>query len=305
MNSAGETVKFAYLGMGIMGAAMASHLVGAGFAVNIWNRTKGKAESIALVRQGAFGADTLQAAVQDADIVFSCLGDEKDVASVLIGEAGVSSWLKKGTVVVDFSTIGPATAKEIAADFSKSQAGCHFLDAPVTGGDVGAKNGTLTIMVGGDAQAFEKVRPYLLHMGKTIVHCGPSGSGQALKLANQVLCAVNLVAVVEALNLAQTLGLDPALVVDSLGNGAGGSWSLNNLGPRILRGDFAPGFSIKHMLKDLRLVDESLPGRHLLDDLAGTNLAVDLFNKVVAAHPQDGLDMGTQAMQLAYSGDSA
>lgn len=303
MNSVGQTFKLAYLGMGIMGAAMASHLVGAGYAVNIWNRTKGKAESIAVVKQGAFGADTLQAAVEDADIVFSCLGDEKDVASVLTGAAGVSRWVKKGTIVVDFSTIGPATAQQIAADFSKI--GCHFLDAPVTGGDIGAKNGTLTIMVGGDAQAFEDVRPYLMHMGKTLVHCGASGNGQALKLANQVLCAVNLVAVVEALDLARTLGLDPALVVDSLGNGAGGSWSLNNLGPRILRNDFAPGFSIRHMLKDLRLVDESLPGRHLLKELAGTNLAVDLFNKVVADHPEDGLEMGTQAMHLAYGGDSA
>lgn len=303
MNSVGQTFKLAYLGMGIMGAAMASHLVGAGYAVNIWNRTKGKAESIAVVKQGAFGADTLQAAVEDADIVFSCLGDEKDVASVLTGAAGVSSWVKKGTIIVDFSTIGPATAQQIALAFSKI--GCHFLDAPVTGGDIGAKNGTLTIMVGGDAQAFADVRPYLMHMGKTLVHCGPSGSGQALKLANQVLCAVNLVAVVEALELARSLGLDPALVVDSLGNGAGGSWSLNNLGPRILQNDFAPGFSIRHMLKDLRLVDESLPGRHLLKELAGTNLAVDLFNKVVAAHPEDGLEMGTQAMHLAYGGDSA
>lgn len=298
--------KVAYLGMGIMGAAMAHNLLKAGHAVTVYNRTKTRPALAELAQSGASVADSLAQCVKDADIVFSCLGDEHDVASVLTGTGGVIEHLAKGAIVVDFSTIGPDMAIKISSDFARC--GIEFLDAPVTGGDVGARLGTLTIMVGGDKTAFEQVQPLLSAMGKTIVHCGKSGSGQALKLCNQVLCAVNLIAVVEAFDLAQKLGLAPALVVDALGSGAGGSWALNTLGPRILKEDFAPGFSIQHMLKDLRLVKESLgavQAQNATDgagDLAGTELAVTLFNKVLAIRGSEGLQMGTQAMQLAFKG---
>lgn len=301
-----QTQKVAYLGMGIMGAAMAHNLLKAGHAVTVYNRTKTRPALAALAQSGASVADSLSQCVKDADIVFSCLGDEHDVASVLTGPDGVIEHLARGAIVVDFSTIGPDMATKIGADFAKR--GVEFLDAPVTGGDVGARLGTLTIMVGGDKTAFDHVQPLLSAMGKTIVHCGKSGSGQALKLCNQVLCAVNLIAVVEAFDLAQKLGLAPALVVDALGSGAGGSWALNTLGPRILKEDFAPGFSIQHMLKDLRLVKESLcavQAQNATDgagELAGTELAVTLFNKVLAIRGSEGLQMGTQAMQLAFKG---
>lgn len=297
--------KIAYLGMGIMGAAMAHNLLKAGYSVTVYNRTRTRPALVELEQNGAKVADSLADCVRDADIVFSCLGDEHDVAEVLIGSGGVIEHVRSA-IVVDFSTIGPAMAIKIASAFE--QAGLKFLDAPVTGGDVGARLGTLTIMVGGDKTAFDKIQPVLSAMGKTIVHCGQSGSGQALKLCNQVLCAVNLIAVVESFDLAKKLGLSPALVVDALGSGAGGSWALNTLGPRILKEDFAPGFSIQHMLKDLRLVKESLSeiqaqnGNAGQSDLAGTELAVSLFNKVLAIKGEEGSQMGTQAMQLAFKG---
>ena len=285
----------AFLGMGIMGAAMASHLAAAGHTLRVWNRTAGKTG--ALEALGALTASSLSEAVSASSLIFTCLGDEKDVESVLLGEDGVLEHLPAGSVVVDFSTIGPETARRLSERFQA--AGSCFLDAPVTGGDVGARNGTLTIMVGGEATAFERVRPFLDLMGKTLVHCGASGSGQALKLCNQVLCSVNLVALLEAMTLARRLGLSESLVVESLGNGAGGSWALSNLGPRILKRDFAPGFSIRHMLKDLRLVGESL-NEEGLALLGGTQWSVQRFNQVVNERGGEALDLGTQAMYLAY-----
>lgn len=293
--SSRTTEALAFLGMGIMGAAMASHLASAGHSLRVWNRSAGKTG--ALEALGATACADLGEAVSSSSLIFTCLGDEKDVESVLLGANGVLEHLPAGSVVVDFSTIGPETARRLAERFQA--AGSCFLDAPVTGGDVGARNGTLTIMVGGDAIAFERVRPYLSLMGKTLVHCGASGSGQALKLCNQVLCSVNLVALSEAMTLARRLGLDESLVVEALGNGAGGSWALSNLGPRILKRDFAPGFSIRHMLKDLRLVGESL-NEGGFGVLGGTQWSVQRFNQVVEEGGAAALDLGTQAMYLAY-----
>ncbi len=233
-------------------------------------------------------------------MVFTCLGDIEDVEQVLLGPSGVSECALPGAIIADFSTIGPEAAIRIFNSLKVKN--LHFLDAPVTGGDVGARNATLTIMVGGDEEPFLKALPVFEKVGKTIKRCGPSGSGQALKLCNQILCAVNMISVCEAFHLAKQLGVDENLVVDVLSAGAGGSWALTNLGPRIVKSDFAPGFALKHMLKDLRLVFENLDGES--DVLPGTKLAQALFKQVGESdgNGTGGADgaRGTQAMSLAY-----
>ncbi len=299
------TKRISFLGMGIMGAAMAANLAPClardGGRLKVWNRSSGS-PGVAIAK--AAGAEVfahLKDCLAGSDIVFSCLGDERDVESVLTGPGGVSELAAPGCLVVDFSTIGPKAARLI--EKSLARANMKFLDAPVTGGDIGAKQGTLTIMVGGDFAAFEQVEPYLETMGKTIRHCGKSGNGQALKLANQTLCALNLIGVCEAISMAEELGLDKALVVDVLENGAGGSWSLTNLGRRILANDLSPGFATNHMLKDLRLAFENLDpaGR-----LPGTRLAFELFEEAMVAAGKDSKierpsqELGTQAMIKAY-----
>ena len=295
-----EGVKIAYLGLGLMGEAMAVNLARAGLNVVGWNRTPGKSGEVALLTAGGKVERSLKNAVSGAGVVFTCLGDIEDVEQVLLKAGGVIECAAPGTVIADFSTIGPEAAKRIFASLNSK--GMHFLDAPVTGGDVGARNATLTIMVGGDEEPFQKAFPYLEKVGKTIKRCGPSGSGQALKLCNQILCAVNMISVCEAFHLAKQLGVDENLVVDVLSAGAGGSWALTNLGPRIIKSDFAPGFALKHMLKDLRLVFENLDGES--DELPGTKLARELF-KQVGENDEDGGGgangaRGTQAMSLAY-----
>lgn len=294
------TKSVSFLGMGIMGAAMAANLAPAvassGGRLKVWNRSTGRAGIELAKAAGAENFAHLKDCLAGSEIVFSCLGDERDVGLVLTGPGGVSEFAAPGCVVVDFSTIGPKAARSIAK--SLASADMQFLDAPVTGGDSGAKQGTLTIMVGGDLAAFQALVPYLETMGKTIRHCGKSGNGQALKLANQTLCALNLIGVCEAISMAEELGLDKKLVVDVLENGAGGSWSLSNLGRRILSDDMAPGFATNHMLKDLRLAFENLDsaGR-----LPGTRLAFELFEEAMATVGKEASqELGTQAMIKAY-----
>lgn len=291
--------KIAYLGLGLMGQAMAVNLARAGLHVVGWNRTPGRPGQTALLQAGGKVESALADAVAGAAVIFTCLGDIADVEEVLTKPGGVCDFAAPGSVIADFSTIGPDAARRIYA--SLKQKGIYFLDAPVTGGDVGARNGTLTIMVGGDESAFDAALPAFEKMGKNIKHCGPSGSGQALKLCNQILCAVNMISVCEALQLAKRLGVDENFVVDVLSSGAGGSWALTNLGPRILKDDLAPGFALKHMLKDLRLVFENIDGHS--DLLPGTKLAQDLFKKVAECQDENGGAggaRGTQAMSLAY-----
>ena len=293
-------MKIAYLGLGLMGQAMAVNLAKAGLDVVGWNRTPGKAGEKALLDAGGKVAKSLESAVSGADVILTCLGDIADVEQVLIGQGGVAEFAPSGAVIADFSTIGPEAAKRIHGALKAR--GMYFLDAPVTGGDVGARNATLTIMVGGDEEHFQTALFAFEKMGKNIKHCGPSGSGQALKLCNQILCAVNMISVCEAFQLAERLGVDESLVVDVLSSGAGGSWALTNLGPRIIKEDFEPGFALKHMLKDLRLVFENIDGQS--DLLPGTKLAQDLFRKVgEPGFPSSGSAngaRGTQAMRLAY-----
>ncbi len=284
----------AFLGLGTMGSPMAANLARADFDVRGWNRTPERPAVIAARDSGVRVTPTIEQAVAGAGIVATCVSDVGDVEEVLFGDGGVAAAAAPGTLVIDFSTIGPVAAREFGARLVRS--GLRFLDAPVTGGDVGAHAGTLTIMVGGDADDFASAGPVLAAVGKVAKHCGPSGAGQAVKLCNQVLGALHMVALTEALVLARMQGVDPALVVDVCSSGAAGSWALTNLGPRVLASDFAPGFMVKHLVKDLRLVLATPPGAGL-DELRGTILARSLLEKVAAL---GGAELGTQSLILAY-----
>jgi len=232
---------------------MAGHLIAAGNALVVNTRTKSRAQD--LLSRGATWADSPAAAARDADVVFVCVPDTPDVQAVLLGENGVVHGAKSGAIVVDHSTISPAATREMAAKLRERNV--TLLDAPISGGDVGAKNATLAIMVGGDAGAFAKVEPLFRLMGKTITHCGDSGTGQLTKLVNQILVTVTNLATCEALTFAKKNGLDLAKTITALAGGAAGSWQWSNLGPRMIKGDFAPGFMIDLQLKDLRLVLEA------------------------------------------------
>lgn len=278
-----------------MGGSMAANIARSGQHVSAWNRTAGKESAKRAEEAGARIAATAAEAVRDADVVILCLSDVDDLHEMLFGKEGIQNALKPGAIVVDMSTTGPDAARQ--AYEKLAERGVKFLDAPVSGGDIGARNGTLTIMVGGDADAFERAKPIFEAMGKNIRHCGPAGAGQAVKLCNQVLCAVNMVAVCEAFELADEMGIDKNLVVEVCGTGAAGSWALSNLGPRILRDEMGPGFMIWHMLKDLRLVSDTADGGG--EKLRGTALARELFKKVEDSREEGG-KLGTHAMMLAY-----
>lgn len=276
-----------FLGLGVMGAAMARRLVQAGHPVTVYNRTA--ARCAPLVAAGARAAATPREAARGCAVVISVVTDSPDVEEVLLGPEGAARGAAPGTLFVDMSTIAPEAARRIGAVLVGE--GMHFLDAPVTGGDVGAREGTLSILVGGDAAWLERARPVLAVMGKRITHCGGPGAGQTVKACNQILCALNMVGVVEALHLARLGGLDERVVLEALAPGAGGSWAFEKLGPRIAAGDFAPGFMVKLIQKDLRIVQE-LAGAVGLP-LDGTALAQRLFADN-QAHGEG--DLGTQAM---------
>jgi 3-hydroxyisobutyrate dehydrogenase len=281
-----------FLGLGIMGAAMARRLVEAGHRVAVWNRTPSKCAPLAAL--GARIATTPRDAATGAELVISIVNDSPDVEAVLLGADGAAHGAAAGTLVVDMSTIDPAAARRIGAALRAK--GIAFLDAPVTGGDVGAREGTLSILVGGEAADLERAREVLSAMGKRITHCGPAGAGQTMKAANQVLCAVTLLGVVEALHFAGRNGLEPAVLLEALGAGAGGSWTLSNYGPRIVRGDFNPGFKVKLLLKDLRIVREAAAKAGV--PLDGTELARRLLDDVAAS---GGAELGTHSMYQALA----
>jgi len=283
----------AFLGMGIMGRSMARNLAQSHKNVRIWNRTKHDWLKSHATETGAHLANTISDATASAEIIFTCFTGPDDVKSVLFSEGGVASTAPKQAVIVDCSTIGPIAARAIGKELDEH--GLNFMDAPVTGGDVGARNGTLTFMVGGSEENFKRCLPFLTAMGKTVKLCGPIGAGQSVKLCNQILCAVNLVAVCEAFDLARKLEIDPALVIDVCGGGAGGSWALSNLGPKIVSEDYAPGFMVKDMLKDLGFVKTLAP------ELPGLTLAIERFEHSKALVGKDADRLGTQVMAEAYA----
>lgn len=287
-------LSVAFLGLGTMGSPMAANLARAGLAVRGWNRTPERPLAAEAAQAGVAVHDTLAGAVRDADIVALCVGDVGDVEQVLLGETGVADSARPGALVLDFSTIGPVAARDFHDRLAAR--GLRFVDAPVTGGDVGARAGTLTIMAGGSEADVDEAAPVFSAVGRIVKHCGGPGSGQAVKLCNQVLAGLHMVALTEALALARLQGIDPSLVVDVCSTGAAGSWALANLGPRVVARDFAPGFMVKHLVKDLRLV-LATPDGEGLDELRGTVLAKGLLEKVAAL---GGAELGTQAMTLAY-----
>jgi 3-hydroxyisobutyrate dehydrogenase len=242
--------RVGFIGLGIMGFAMAKRLVEAGHQVTVWNRTSSKAEP--LVKLGAKAAPTPKDCAKGVEVVISIVTDAPDVEEVLLGKDGAVHGAKAPTIFVDMSTIAPDAARKVG--LAVGERGLSFLDAPVTGGDVGAREGTLSILVGGEKDDLEKVREIFNVLGKRITHCGPQGAGQTVKACNQILCALNMVGICEALHLAQRSGIEPSLVVEALTPGAGGSWALDKLGSRIAKGDFDPGFMVDLIQKDLRIV---------------------------------------------------
>ena len=288
--------KHAFLGMGIMGASMAANLGRSALKTNIWNRTNPSPGIQIAKRAGCNVVKSIEEAVNSVDFIFTCVSDAPDVEKVLFSSGGVVENAKKGALIIDFSTIGSKAAKSFGHRLK--QIGLRFLDAPVSGGDIGAKNGSLTIMAGGTDKDFSDSLPILKVLGENIHHCGPVGSGQAVKLVNQILCGIHMVALSEAMRLAEIQEIDPNLIVEICSTGAAGSWALSNLGPKMIQSDYSAGFKVKDMLKDLRLVHEELLDREILP---GVNLAQKLFELVITTFPQDqGGLMGTQSMVLAY-----
>src|SRR5271168_5520022 len=273
-------MEIGWIGTGIMGAPMARRLIGGGNRVRVFNRSAEKAR--ALAADGATVAADAAACAAGAEMVFIMVPDTPDVEATL---AKIEAVLKPGQIVIDMSTVAPAAERAIAARLKAK--GVDYLDAPVSGGDVGAREGTLAIMVGGEAAAFERARPLFELMGKRVTHMGAPGAGQMTKLANQIAVAVTLEAAAEALLFARQSGLDPAKVLEAIGAGAAGSWQLNNLGPKIVAGDYKPGFFIELMRKDLRLVTEAARGNRLA--LPGLALVTSMFNTASAlGHDRDG-----------------
>ncbi|RME71594.1 MAG: NAD(P)-dependent oxidoreductase [Verrucomicrobia bacterium] len=285
-----DTIGF--IGLGIMGRSMAANLMKAGYVLQVYNRTRAKADE--LVAAGARWCETPAEAARGAGVVITIVGYPRDVRDVYLGEHGVLSAAAPGTVCIDMTTSSPVLAKEIAAAGAERRV--PVLDAPVSGGDVGAREARLSIMVGGERDAFEKVRPIFEVMGKNIVYQGGPGAGQHTKMCNQIAVAASMLGVCEALVYARANGLDQQRVLDSIASGAAGSWSLSNLAPRVLRGDFQPGFMIKHFRKDLGIALEAAREAGL--DLPMTRLAAELYEKTGSRF---GEELGTQALYLLYS----
>ncbi|MFO0839447.1 MAG: NAD(P)-dependent oxidoreductase [Phycisphaerae bacterium] len=285
-------VNVGFVGLGIMGLPMATHIYAAGYPLRVFSRTRSKAQS--LLSRGTEWRESAADVAADCDVFITCVTDTPEVEALLFGPRGAAESLPSGAIVVDMSTIRPDAACEFAQRLAER--GVAMLDAPVTGGEVGARNATLTIMVGGDPAAFQRVLPLLQTMGKKVAHVGPSGAGQSLKACNQILCAVNMIGVCEALQLARAAGLDLHQAIDTLAAGAGGSWAWSTLGAKIVAGDLKPAFMIRLIQKDLRIVQDAADASHL--PMPGTALAQQLFRAVEAS--AGGAELGTQAMIRAY-----
>ncbi len=284
--------RLGWIGTGVMGSSMAGHLMKAGFGLTVYSRTKAKAEG--LISQGAAWAETPKAVAQNSDVIFSIVGFPHDVREVMLGPAGALAGSKSGNILVDMTTSDPSLAVEIA-EKAKGQ-GVYSIDAPVSGGDVGAKNATLSIMIGGDKDIVEALNPCWQAMGKTIVHQGQAGAGQHTKMVNQILIASNMIGVCEALLYGYKAGLDLPTVLQSVGNGAAGSWSLLNLGPRIMNNNFDPGFFVEHFIKDMGIALAEAKRMNLA--LPGLALSHQLYVALQAqGHGRDG----THALQLALA----
>jgi 3-hydroxyisobutyrate dehydrogenase len=288
--------RIGWIGTGVMGLSMCGHVMAAGYKATVHNRTRARARP--LVDRGATEAGSPREVAEASDVVFTIVGYPSDLRDVTLGPEGTLSGARPDTILVDMTTSEPALAREI--DAAARARGVHSVDAPVSGGDVGARDARLSIMVGGDGDVVAALRPLFETMGKTIVHQGPPGAGQHTKMVNQILIATNMIGVCEALLYGYRAGLDLTTVLQSVGSGGAASWSLNNLGPRIIAGNFEPGFYVEHFLKDMGIA--LAEARRMKLALPGLALAEQLYRAVQA---QGYNRKGTHALMLALAHLSA
>lgn len=286
-----ESKKIGFIGTGVMGASIVMHLLNAGHDVTIYTRTKSKAAD--LISAGAKWAETPAEASKEQEIIFTMVGYPKDVEEVYIGEKGIFSAAKEGAIVIDMTTSEPTLAKKLYHE--ARERGLHSLDAPVSGGDIGAKNGTLSLMVGGDKDVFEKLYPIFELFGHNIVYQGVAGSGQHTKMCNQIAIASGMIGVCESMAYGLKAGLTMEEVLRSITAGAAGSWSLSNLAPRMLKGNLEPGFYIKHIIKDIKIALDEAERMNL--QLPGLTLAKSMYDQLLAEGYGDN---GTQALIKYY-----
>ena len=286
-------MKIAWIGTGVMGESMAGHLLDAGHELYVYNRTVSKTEN--LVKRGAKLLAEIKDAPLNADVIFTMVGYPKDVEGVYLGSDGLITTAKEGQVFVDMTTSSPTIAKKISEEFAK--VGASALDLPVTGGDIGAKNATLSIMVGGDKKVYEeKVLPLVKHLGKNITYFGEAGKGQYAKLANQIAIATTMISVAESFKFAKEVGLDLEDFFKTVSTGSGGSFSMTSYGPRILKNDFKPGFFVHHFIKDMRLALEECEKMNIT--LPGLEVAYKLYNELEEEVRNTN---GTQAISKWYN----
>lgn len=285
------TDRIGFIGLGVMGSSMAGHLMAAGYKVGVYTRTRPKAEG--LIAKGATWFESPAALAAASTCVITMVGYPKDVDEIYFGPTGIIANAKAGCLLIDTTTSKPVLARRIATEAEAR--GLRALDAPVSGGDLGARNATLTIMVGGTKEAFEAAKPLFDVMGKTTILQGGPGSGQHTKMANQIAIGGSLAGTVEALTYAKAAGLDPTTVLSSIGAGSAGSWQLNNLGPKMIAGDFAPGFYAKHFLKDLGIALEA--SKEMGADLPLLEMVEGFFQRVCK---EGWTEEGTQVLYRLY-----
>lgn len=283
--------KLGFIGLGVMGKSMAGHLLDAGHQLHVYNRTREKANE--LLENGAVWEESPAEIAQKCETVFTIVGFPQDVEEVYFGPEGLLENMQEGAVLVDMTTSSPELAQRIAEEAKKR--GGSALDAPVSGGDTGAKEAKLSIMVGGDREAFDRVQPLFELMGTNIVLQGPAGSGQHCKMCNQIAIASNMLGVCEAIAYAKKAGLDPRTVLESIESGAAGSWSLSNMAPRMLDENFDPGFYVKHFIKDMSIASDSADNISL--DTPGLDLALEMYKKLADKGHEDD---GTQGLYRLY-----
>lgn len=284
--------NIAFIGTGVMGASLVKHLLKAGHTLTVYNRTKSKTEE--LVNLGAKWAATPAEASKGQDIIFTMVGYPKDVEEVFTGEYGIFQTARPGAIAVDMTTSEPSLAKKLFE--TGRDKGIHMMDAPVSGGDIGAQNGTLSIMVGGEKEIFDQLLPVLEVFGANIVYHGPAGAGQHAKMCNQIVIASGMIGVCESMAYGLKAGLSMEDVLKSITSGAAGSWSLSNLAPRMLKGDLEPGFYIKHLIKDIKIAIDEAERMNL--QLPGLTLAKELY---VELEKRGYGEKGTQALIRYYT----
>ena len=283
--------KVGFIGVGVMGKSMVRNLMKAGYEVAVYTRTKSKITDV--IEEGAVWCEDIKTCVEDKDVIITIVGYPKDVEEVYFGHDGILNNVKEGSIVIDMTTTSPKLSVKIYNEAKHKN--IKALDAPVSGGDVGAKNGTLSIMVGGDEVVFEECRDILSCMGSNIIYEGRAGSGQHTKMANQIAIAGAVSGVCEAITYARKAGLDVEKMLNSISEGAAGSWQMSNMAPRMIDGDFAPGFYIKHFIKDMKIAEEEC--KEFESELVVLNKVLEMYEKL----EENNLgDLGTQALIKYY-----